>query len=67
MLTHIFYIGAVMEMTIHGDTLLYKNAVGVYGSIHSATFCQALLDTYYGADPVSPSHKASVVQGIAKL
>jgi hypothetical protein len=60
-------IGAVMEMTIRGDTLLYKNAVGGYGSIHSAIFCQALLETYYGTDPVSPTHKASVVQGIRKL
>jgi hypothetical protein len=65
--TTVCSLGAVMEMTIRGDTLLYKNAVGGYGSIHSAIFCQALLETYYGTDPVSPTHKASVVQGIRKL
>lgn len=56
-----------MEMTIRGDTLLYKNATGGIGSITSAAFTRALCDTYYGADPVSPTHKESVLQGIRKM
>ena len=54
-------------MTIRGDTLLYKNAVGGVGTIRSKVFTKALCDTYYGPDPVSPSHKASVLAGIPKL
>jgi hypothetical protein len=63
----ILKIGAEIEMTIRGDTLLYKNAMGGVGSIRSAVFCRALCDTYYGSDPVSPSHKESVVAGIRKM
>ena len=59
--------GAEIEMTIRGDTLLYKNAIGGVGSIRSAAFCRALCDTYYGTDPVSPTHKESVVAGIRKM
>ena len=59
--------GAEIEMTIRGDTLLYKNAVGGVGTIRSATFTKAMCDVYYGADPASPTHKASVLEGIAKL
>ena len=59
--------GAEIEMTIRGDTLLYKNAVGGVGTIRSKVFTKALCDTYYGPDPVSPSHKASVLAGIPKL
>jgi hypothetical protein len=59
--------GAEIEMTIRGDTLLYKNAVGGVGTIRSGTFTRAMCDVYYGADPVSPTHKASVLDGIAKL
>jgi hypothetical protein len=64
-----FYLhaGAEIEMTIRGDTLLYKNAVGGVGSIRSAVFCRAMCDTYYGANPVSPTHKESVLQGIRNL
>ncbi len=58
---------AEIEMTIRGDTLLYKNAIGGVGSIRSAVFCRALCDTYYGTDPVSPSHKESVVAGIRNM
>jgi hypothetical protein len=54
-------------MTIRGDTLLYKNAVGGVGSIRSSVFCRALCDTYYGADPVSPTHKEHVIAGIRKM
>jgi hypothetical protein len=59
--------GAEIEMTIRGDTLLYKNAVGGVGTIRSAIFTKAMCDVYYGADPVSPNHKASVLEGVAKL
>ncbi len=59
--------GAEIEMTIRGDTLLYKNAVGGVGSLKSRLFCEALCDVYYGADSVSPSHKDSVLEGIPKL
>ena len=34
--------GAEIEMTIRGDTLLYKNAVGGVGSWKSRLFCEAL-------------------------
>ena len=56
-----------MEMTIRGDTLLYKNAVGGVGTIRSRAFTTALCDVYYGKDPVSPGHKAAVMEGIPKL
>jgi hypothetical protein len=59
--------GAEIEMTIRGDTLLYKNATGGVGKITSAVFCRAMCDVYYGDDAVSPTHKAAVVEGIQKL
>lgn len=59
--------GAEIEMTIRGDTLLYKNAAGGVGTIKSAVFTKAMCDTYYGMDPVSPTHKESVLEGIHKL
>lgn len=59
--------GAEMEMTIRGDTLLYKNALGGVGSIKSRLFTTALCDVYYGNDAVSPTHKQSVLEGIPKL
>lgn len=59
--------GAEIEMTIRGDTLLYKNAVGGVGTLRSEVFTKALCDTYYGMDPVSPTHKESVLDGIRKL
>lgn len=59
--------GAEMEMTIRGDTLLYKNAVGGVGRIQSQVFTEALCDVYYGDDAVSPGHKDSVLEGIGKL
>jgi hypothetical protein len=59
--------GAEIEMTIRGDTLLYKNAVGGVGSIRSRVFTEAMCDVYYGDDPVSPPHKESVLEGIPKL
>jgi hypothetical protein len=60
-------LGAEIEMTIRGDTLLYKNAVGGVGTIRSEIFTKALCDTFYGSDPVSPTHKASVLVGIPNL
>ena len=59
--------GAEMEMTIRGDTLHYKNAVGGVGAIHSRVFTEALCDVYYGADAVSPPHKDEVMEGVPKL
>jgi hypothetical protein len=56
-----------MELTIRGDTLLYKNAVGSVGMIRSHAFTKALCDVYYGDDPVSPTHKESVLEGIPQL
>jgi hypothetical protein len=59
--------GNEIEMTIRGDTLLYKNAVGGVGTIRSRVFTTALCDVYYGDDPVSPDHKKAVLEGIEKL
>eukprot|EP00934_Nitzschia_sp_Nitz4_P005807 Nitzschia sp. Nitz4//scaffold71_size96697//70465//73240//NITZ4_004704-RA/size96697-processed-gene-0.13-mRNA-1//1//CDS//3329557274//5797//frame0 len=59
--------GAEIEMTIRGDTLLFKNAVGGVGSIHSRLFCEAMCDIYYGDDAVSPSHLDEVIAGVRKL
>lgn len=59
--------GAEMEMTIRGDTMLYKNSAGGIGQIQSAIFCRALCDVYFGSDAVSPGHKIEVVKGIKGL
>jgi len=59
--------GAEMEMTIRGNVMLYKNAVGGVGQIESKAFCQALCDVYYGKDAVSAGHKEAVVKGISML
>mmetsp|Transcript_11459 Transcript_11459/g.25539 ORF Transcript_11459/g.25539 Transcript_11459/m.25539 type:complete len:267 (+) Transcript_11459:48-848(+) len=59
--------GAEMEMTIRGDTLLFKNPTGGVGTIRSRAFTEAMCDVYYGDDAVSPSHKESVLEGIPKL
>ena len=59
--------GAEIEMTIRNDTLLYKNAVGGVGSLTSRLFCEAMCDVFYGKDPVSPTHKANVLEGVPKL
>jgi hypothetical protein len=34
---------------------------------HGAKICGALMDTYYGSDPVSPQAKAGMAEGFAKL
>ena len=59
--------GAEMELTIRGDTLLYKNALGGVGRIHSAVFTKALCDVYYGHDAVSAPHRDAVLDGVSKL
>jgi len=59
--------GAEMEMTIRGNVMLYKNALGGVGQIESKAFCKALCDVYYGNDAVSPGHKEEVVKGISKM
>lgn len=59
--------GAEIEMTVRGDVLLYKNAVGGLGQIKSAVFTKALCDVFYGADAVSPTHLKSVVLGVKRL
>jgi len=59
--------GAEMEMTIRGDVMLYRNSAGGVGQIVSRVFCEAMCDVYYGDDAVSPGHKDSVVEGIAKM
>lgn len=59
--------GAEMEMTLRGDVLLYKNAVGGLGQIKSAVFTNAMCDVFYGAGAVSPTHLDSVVSGVKKL
>jgi hypothetical protein len=59
--------GAEMELTIRGDTLLFKNALGGVGRIQSVVFTRALCDVYYGADAVSPPHRDAVLDGVSKL
>ena len=59
--------GAEMELTIRGDTLLYKNAMGGVGTIRSEIFTAALCDVFYGDDAVSPTHKEAVLAGVPKL
>jgi hypothetical protein len=54
-------------MTIRGNTLLYKNAAGNVGTIHSEVFTKAMCDVYFGKDPVSPPAKAAVVEAAKKL
>jgi len=59
--------GSEMEMTIRGDTMLFKNALGVVGVIRSQVFCEAMCDVYYGDDSVCPGHKDGVIKGIQAL
>lgn len=59
--------GAEMEMTVRGNSMLYKNSLGGVGQIESEVFCRALCDVYYGKDPVSPPHKDMVVKGVQKM
>jgi hypothetical protein len=59
--------GAVIEMTIRGDSMLYKNATGGFGAIHSKVFTAAMCDVYYGKDAASPTHKEEVLKGIPNI
>jgi hypothetical protein len=59
--------GAEMELTICGDTLLYKNALGGVGRIQSAVFSKALCDIYYENDAVSAPHRDAVLDGVSKF
>lgn len=54
-------------MTIRGDTLLYKNALGNVGTIHSEVFTKAMCDVYFGSDPVSPPAKSATIDAVKKL
>jgi hypothetical protein len=56
-----------MELTIRGDTLLYKNALGGVGRIQSAVFNKALCDIYYENDAVSAPHRDAVLDGVSKF
>ncbi|CAB9526637.1 Chalcone-flavanone isomerase [Seminavis robusta] len=59
--------GSELIMTIRGDTLLYKNAMGNVGTIQSAAFTKAMCDVYFGSSPVSPPAKQAVMDAIKKL
>ena len=59
--------GAEIEMTVRGDTLLYKNAVGGLGQIKSLEFTRAMCDVFYGDDAVSPTHLKDVLVGVKDL
>jgi len=59
--------GAEVQMTIRGDSLLYKNSAGAVSAIQSEVFCRAMCDVYYGNDPASPDHKEAVIKGVKKL
>ncbi|CAJ1897654.1 unnamed protein product [Cylindrotheca closterium] len=63
--TDAFLEGAIIEMTVKGDTLVYKNVIGNVGSLKSERFAEAVCDAYYGAEPISPTHKESVVDGLS--
>lgn len=54
-------------MTIRGDTLLYKNAQGNVGTIHSEVFTKAMCDVYFGDSPVSPPAKKRTMDKVKKL
>jgi len=59
--------GAVLEMTIRGDTLLLKNSIGAVGAINSNVFCKAMCNVYYGDDAVSAGHRDDAVKGIKAM
>jgi hypothetical protein len=58
--------GDEIEMTIRGDTIMIKTALGV-GSLRSRAFCEAMCDVYFGSDAVSPALKEEVMKGIPNL
>jgi len=58
--------GDEIELTIRGDTLLLKTGLGV-GTVRSRPFTEALCDVYFGKDPVSPTLKKDVLNGVQAL
>jgi len=58
--------GDEIELTIRGETLLLKTGLGV-GTIRSRPFTEAMCDVYFGKDPVSPTLKKDVLDGIRAL
>lgn len=58
--------GDEIEMTIRGDTLLLKTGLGV-GTVRSRAFTEAMCAVYFGKDPVSPTLKKDVLNGISAL
>ena len=58
--------GDEVEMTIRGDKLLLKTALGV-GEITSRPFTEAMCDVYFGEEPVSPTLKEEVMKGIPAM
>jgi len=58
--------GDEIELTIRGDTLLLKTGLGV-GTIRSRPFTEAMCDVYFGKEPVSPTLKKDVLEGIPVL
>ena len=59
-----FVEGATIEMSVRGDMLVYKNVVGQVGTLTSRCFAEAVCDAYYGSEPISPTHKESVLEGL---
>lgn len=59
--------GSEIEITIRGDTMLFKNGVGSVGQIQSEAFCRAMCDVYFGTETVSPALKESVLKGVSAL
>ena len=59
--------GDEIKMTVIGDLLHYRTAGGGGGTIQSLALTVAMCDVYYGADPVSPTHLESVLEGIDKM
>jgi len=58
--------GDEIELTIRGDTLLLKTGLGV-GTVRSRAFTEAMCAVYFGKDPVSPTLKKDVLNGISAL
>ena len=62
-----FVKGTEIEITIRGDTMLFRNGVGTVGQIQSEAFCRAMCDVYFGTETVSPALKESVLKGVSSL
>jgi len=64
---HDLSVGDIIELSIRGDTMEYKNSLGGVGQIKSIIFTQAICNAFYGEDCVSPSHKEAVIKGISSI